>query len=122
MLSSKSSELEKKNANHIDREKVENMLIKYPDKIPVVLKVDEKNTKIKLTQKKFLIPHDLTVSQFMFTIRKRISLSPTEAIFIFFNDKEMANQSDIMQNVYHQCRNKVDKILYVTIATENTFG
>jgi hypothetical protein len=122
MLSIFSSKKDKEKtvANHIDREKIENMLVKYPDKIPVVLKVSDQ--KIKLSQKKFLIPNDLSVAQFMFTIRKRMTLSPTDAIFIYFNDKDMANQSEIIQAVYERCRNPIDKILYVTIATENTFG
>lgn len=121
MFSSKNVQPEKKHANHIDREKVENMLVKYPDKIPVVIKIKDEN-KVKLSQKKFLIPNDLSVAQFMFTIRKRMTLSPTEAIFIYFNDKDMANQSEIIQTVYERCKNPVDKILYVTIVTENTFG
>jgi hypothetical protein len=113
---------ETKPANHIDREKIENMLVKYPDKIPVVLKIKGDENKIKLSQKKFLIPNELSVAQFMFTIRKRMTLSHTEAIFVYFNDKDMANQSEILQSVYERYKNPIDKILYVTIATENTFG
>ena len=111
-----------KSANHIDREKIENMLVKYPDKIPIVLKLKDDEHKINLKQKKFLIPNELSVAQFMFTIRKRMTLSPTDAIFIYFNDKDMANHSEMLQTVYERYKNPIDKILYVTIATENTFG
>ncbi|KAE8956555.1 hypothetical protein PR001_g31694, partial [Phytophthora rubi] len=39
-----------------------------------------------IDKKKFLVPADLTVGQFVYVIRKRIKLSPEKAIFIFVNN------------------------------------
>jgi GABA(A) receptor-associated protein len=36
-----------------------------------------------IDKKKYLVPADLTVGQFVYVIRKRIKLSPEKAIFIF---------------------------------------
>jgi microtubule-associated protein 1 light chain len=105
----------------LKREKITNMLVKYPDKIPVVLKITNEN-KIKMEQKKFLIPNDLTLTEFMFTIRRRMTLNSTQAFFIYFNDKYMERQTETMQNIYNKYQSPDDKILYVTISAENTFG
>ena len=36
--------------------------------------------------RRYLVPADLTVGQFVYVIRKRIKLSPEKAIFIFVNN------------------------------------
>lgn len=36
-----------------------------------------------IDKKKYLVPADLTVGQFVFVIRRRIKLSPERAIFVF---------------------------------------
>ncbi len=37
--------------------------------------------------RRYLVPADLTVGQFVYVIRKRIKLSPERAIFIFIDNK-----------------------------------
>ena len=37
--------------------------------------------------RRYLVPSDLTVGQFVYVIRKRIKLSPERAIFIFIDNK-----------------------------------
>lgn len=37
--------------------------------------------------RRYLVPADLTVGQFVYVIRKRIKLSPEKAIFIFIDNK-----------------------------------
>lgn len=39
-----------------------------------------------IDKKKYLVPSDLTVGQFVYVIRKRIKLSPEKGIFIFINN------------------------------------
>ncbi len=38
-----------------------------------------------IDKRKFLVPNDITIAQFMWIIRKRIQLSPEKAIFLFVN-------------------------------------
>ena len=40
----------------------------------------------ELDKKKYLVPSDLTVGQFYFLIRKRVSLRPEDALFFFVNN------------------------------------
>ncbi|RUP42988.1 microtubule-associated protein [Jimgerdemannia flammicorona] len=59
---------------------------KYPDRIPVICEKVEKSDIATIDKKKYLVPSDLTVGQFVYVIRKRIKLSPDKAIFIFVNE------------------------------------
>lgn len=59
---------------------------KYPDRIPVICEKVEKSDIPTIDKKKYLVPADLTVGQFVYVIRKRIKLNPEKAIFIFVNE------------------------------------
>ncbi|KAG2234948.1 hypothetical protein INT48_005102 [Thamnidium elegans] len=73
---------------HIEKRKAEAERIrqKYPDRIPVICEKVEKSDIPTIDKKKYLVPADLTVGQFVYVIRKRIKLSPEKAIFIFVNE------------------------------------
>lgn len=58
---------------------------KYPDRIPVICEKVDKSDIPTVDKKKYLVPADLTVGQFVYVIRKRIKLNPEKAIFIFVN-------------------------------------
>mmetsp|Transcript_3992 Transcript_3992/g.6103 ORF Transcript_3992/g.6103 Transcript_3992/m.6103 type:complete len:150 (-) Transcript_3992:176-625(-) len=59
---------------------------KYPDRIPVICEKAKKSDIVDIDKKKYLVPADLTVGQFVYVIRKRIKLTPEKAIFIFVNN------------------------------------
>ena len=44
------------------------------------------NTLVCTLARRYLVPSDLTVGQFVYVIRKRIKLSPEKAIFVFTNN------------------------------------
>ena len=56
---------------------------KYPDRIPVICEKDPRSDIPPVDKRKYLIPMDLTVGQFVYVIRKRIKLAPEQAIFLF---------------------------------------
>ena len=48
---------------------------KYPDRVPVIVEKKDENPDIPdIDKKKFLVPTDLTVGQFIYVVRKRINL------------------------------------------------
>ena len=59
---------------------------KYPDRIPVICEKSDRSDIPDIDKKKYLVPADLTVGQFIYVIRKRIKLPPERAIFIFVNN------------------------------------
>ena len=62
----------------------------------------------------------MTVSQFMFVIRKRMSLPPEKAIFIYVN-KLIPSPTSSMYDLYTSEKDR-DNFLYMSYAAENTFG
>ncbi|KAE8952758.1 hypothetical protein PR001_g33157, partial [Phytophthora rubi] len=73
-----------------------------------------------IDKKKYLVPADLTVGQFVYVIRKRIKLSPEKAIFVFINNV-LPPTAALMSNIYKEQKDS-DGFLYVTYSGENTFG
>ncbi|KAE9273187.1 hypothetical protein PR003_g29980, partial [Phytophthora rubi] len=73
-----------------------------------------------IDKKKYLVPADLTVGQFVYVIRKRIKLSPEKAIFIFINNV-LPPTAALMSNIYKEQKDS-DGFLYVTYSGENTVG
>lgn len=97
---------------------------KYPDRIPVVAERDARAKDIpKLTRTRYLVPNDLTTGQFVFVLRKRLSLPPEKAVFIYVGSaRVMPPSSMLMGACYLEHKNKDDGFLYVRITGEDTFG
>lgn len=93
---------------------------KYTDRIPVICEKVEKSDIAPIDKKKYLVPSDLTVGQFVYVIRKRIRLAPEKAIFIFVDDI-LPPTAALMTSIYDEHKDK-DGFLYVTYSGENTFG
>ncbi|KAI4338478.1 hypothetical protein MLD38_023533 [Melastoma candidum] len=93
---------------------------KYPDRIPVIVEKAETSDIPNIDKKKYLVPADLTVGQFVYVIRKRIKLSAEKAIFIFV-DNVLPPTGAIMSTIYEEKKDE-DGFLYVTYSGENTFG
>jgi len=66
------------------------------------------------------VPNDLTVGQFIYVIRKRIKLSPEQAIYIFV-DNTLPPTSEQMSSIYAKHKNE-DGFLYILISGDNSFG
>jgi GABA(A) receptor-associated protein len=73
-----------------------------------------------IDKKKYLVPADLTVAQFVYVIRKRIKLQPEKAIFIFVNNT-LPPTAALMSRIYAEQKDE-DGFLYVTYSGESTFG
>ncbi|KAM1050612.1 hypothetical protein ACFX13_033065 [Malus domestica] len=93
---------------------------KYPDRIPVIVEKAERSDIPNIDKKKYLVPADLTVGQFVYVIRKRIKLSAEKAIFIFV-DNVLPPTGAIMSAIYEEKKDE-DGFLYITYSGENTFG
>lgn len=69
---------------------------------------------------KFLVPSDLTVGQFVYVIRKRLSLPSDRALFLFLGNV-LPPTSQLMSEAYAQHADE-DGFLYVRYSGESTFG
>ncbi|CAG2163502.1 unnamed protein product [Oppiella nova] len=104
------------------------MRIKYKDRIPVIIEKLPHSNITELDKHKFLVPHDLTVSQFQWTIRKRCQFSASKAIFLFVGRTLPQAWYPIyfvffalMGEIYQQHMDE-DGFLYIAYSGENTFG
>jgi GABA(A) receptor-associated protein len=101
-------------------EEATRVINKYTDRIPIIAEVDKNTKEIVLDKKKYLVPCDLSLSQFIFVIRKRLKVSPEQSVFIFFNNYLPAS-SELMGDVYNKYKSD-DNFLYATVSLESTFG
>ena len=93
---------------------------KYPTRIPIIITKDPKSDISEIDKKKYLVPEDYTVGQFVLTVRRRIELPSHKAMFVFI-DNILPATSDLISNVYNE-KKDVDGFLYMTYSGENTFG
>lgn len=73
-----------------------------------------------MEKKKFLVPEDLTVGQFVYIIGKRLHLSPGQALFIFVGNT-LPPITTLMAHIYKDHKDE-DGFLYVHYSGEKTFG
>jgi GABA(A) receptor-associated protein len=99
----------------------EQIKAKYPSRIPIIC---EKNRFSKnspdIDKKKYLVPYNLNLGQFIYQIRKRLNLNPEVALF-FFTGGFISSHSQFISNLYSQYKDE-DGFLYIYYAVENTFG
>jgi len=93
---------------------------RYPDRIPVIVERAENSNIENIDKRKYLVPNDITVAQFMWIIRKRIDLPAEKAIFLFV-DKIVPQSSWTMGELYNNHKDK-DGFLYIAYSGESTFG
>ena len=74
----------------------------------------------ELDRKKYLVPDDLSMANFMYVIRKRIKISEEKSIFLFINNK-IIQMSKLMGEIYDKNRDE-DGFLYIKYCGESTFG
>ena len=98
---------------------------KHPSKIPIIIEFD---CSFNIEQKKYLFDPTATGHEFNSKIRKEIKIPPSKAIFIFTDDNKINISTQNIHDVYSDYlfnNRKVhggDKILYLKVIAENTYG
>ena len=103
------------------KEESKRVLEKYEDRIPLIIVKDKNSQLPDIDKYKFLAPHDLTLGQFMYVVRKRIELDESQALFFFINETVMVNTSQNMISIYSSYKDE-DGFLYISYCGENVFG
>lgn len=100
--------------------KVNRLLAKYPDKVPIIVEVD-KNIVLKKDYKlKYLFPRDDTMGKFAMLFReKNINIDKNEGLFWFCNNK-LILLSQTAKELWQA--DKKQGILYIKVCKENVFG
>ena len=95
---------------------------KYPDRLPIICEKSKTASKDcpDIDKKKYLVPTDLTMGQFLYIVRKRLKLSPEKAIFLFVGNTIAPSTLSI--NTIYNYKKDDDGFLYIYYALENIFG
>ena len=102
------------------QQKIESERLKrlYPNLLPVIL-ARSSDSDPEIDKRKYLVPHELNVHDLLHIVRKRLTLRPSEALFLFCNNTVLCG-SQVIRDV-HRNHNK-EGFLNVTYSLENTFG
>jgi len=93
---------------------------KYANRIPVLVWAVGKG--IDTRKRKFIVPVDITVGQFLYVLKKQITnINSSDGIFLFIYDVNvMPASGDLIHKVYNE--HNVTGFLRLTVMKENTFG
>ena len=103
---------------NVIKKSFDDILIRYPDKIPVILLMSpllKYNSKSKL-----LVPYDSNVSELIFFIRNKLTIEPSQALFLIGNNT-MLNINQPLDEIWNMDSQR-KKFLFIEICLENTFG
>ena len=98
------------------------ILNRFPEKIPIICERDPKSNIKEIDKTKYLVPQDLTASQFNFMIRKRIEIPKEQAFFLLVNGKKQMTGDESMSDIYKKEKDPEDGFLYICYASELTWG
>ena len=95
---------------------------KYPQRIPVICERDPSSTLEDIQKKKYLVPYDMTVSQFSFIIRQKLRLTKEAALFLLVNGKVSIVGNQTISEAYQTHKDIDDSFLYITYTSQLTWG
>lgn len=98
------------------------VLLNHPDRVPIICERSNNASKDcpDIDKKKYLVPRDLTLGQFIYVIRNRLNINCEKAIFLFINNN-IFSSSSLIGEIYEMNRD-ADLFLYIKYSFENTFG
>lgn len=93
---------------------------KHPGRVPVYVYKHKRSKYDDIKKHKFLVPVDITVGSFLYIIRKQLSLTSDQGIFVFIGGV-LPPTSALMSQVYKQHADE-DGFLYIAFSHESVFG
>lgn len=96
---------------------------KYPDRIPIIVEQarDQDFAAVDM-KRKYLVPGELTLGQFVYIVRKRLKLNAEKAIFLATAGGIMPATTQLIGTIDSEHKDKDDGFLYLVYSAENTFG
>ena len=119
------SQIDYNKLESIIKKEVDMIKTKYPNYIPIIVRTKKgtkKNSDLILNKTKYLVGEEITISQFIYIIRKKIkNLNNSDSIYIFINNS-LPIQTKTLGSIYSEYKNIETDMLFVTVCKENTFG
>jgi len=98
------------------------VLQKYPGRLPIICEKSKTASRDcpDIDKKKYLVPGDLTMGQFLYIVRKRMNIPAEKAIFLFVGNT-ISPSTSLINDIYNYHVDN-DCFLYITYSFENVFG
>jgi len=113
-------EFEKKYSINQRQKEVKSLALRHPSRVPVLIYPADKNQP-KIEKTKYLVPKEISMSQFQYIIKKYISINSSDAIFLYTKNNSLVNSSKTIAEIYNEHKSE-DEFLYFIYSVENTFG
>ncbi|KAL4643284.1 hypothetical protein ACB092_02G082000 [Castanea dentata] len=97
-----------------------NIISKYPDRVPIIIERYSRTDLPEMEKKKFLVPRDMSVGQFIHILSSRLHLAPGKALFVFIKNT-LPQTASLMGSIYESYKDD-DGFLYICYSSEKTFG
>ncbi|XP_044492865.1 autophagy-related protein 8i-like isoform X2 [Mangifera indica] len=74
----------------------------------------------EMEKKKFLVPRDMSIGQYIHILSSRLHLTPGKALFVFVKNT-LPQTATLVDSVYESFKDE-DGFLYMCYSSEKTFG
>ena len=110
------------NSSQFTQEYANKLIKEYPNRVPIIIwNILHPEINFDDNKRRYIVQKDITFAQFIFIIRKKLSLNSDEALYLFVgNPSQMICNSQLIGLIYNN--HQEDGFLRVTIAKESTFG
>jgi hypothetical protein len=97
--------------------------VKYPERLPIVMQRSMNDKILGYMDKiKYLVPGEITITEFMAILRKRLNVTQTTSIYLYNPDnKIILSGTNSIEYLYNKYKND-DGFLYIEYCGENVFG
>ena len=97
------------------------VIARRPDHLPVVLERGTAQTPW-MDRERFLPHHTVTAGELMAVVRRRLSISSTQALFMSTSGGVLVAPQQLLSDLYAKYRDDEDGFLYLRYSLESTFG
>ena len=98
------------------------ILREYRNRLPIICEKAPNSDLPSLKKSKYLVPTDMTVSQFQFLIRRNLDLNEMSALYLITSKEKTLTGNQTIMEAYNINKDKQDNFLYLYYATELTWG
>ncbi|MCQ2819123.1 MAG: hypothetical protein MJ252_17815 [archaeon] len=111
----------KKETNINERIKISKNILEQ-ERVPLVCEADPKSRLNIYGKTHFIVPYEMTVSQFTQILRKKIKIDSETSLFLTINGKISLTGNDMMFEIYNKYKDPEDNLLYIMYSTELIWG
>ena len=104
------------------KEEADRILKEYNNRIPIICESAPNSRLPNIKKVKYLVPSDMTISQFQFIIRRNLDLEEESALYLITSKNITLTGDRTVMEIYNIYKDKEDKFLYLYYASELTWG